>query len=212
MFALSLFSISLLYLPSLFNILLFNIFNTSQLFFVDDVTWKSFTYLDEAEEGSSKCGRKKKKYPKWNAIHDLKQKLSLELELKFTNPTEFKDAPRFQDYMQFKKGLTILICTIRKIKCRPFARGIVIGGFMHPEWMIRRLFRSKLSLTSIIVHGKHYDTTIIKGQQSNGLHKDIWTTFETKTTKSINIERVDTTKKTLFYNVFLTSLITFKAM
>jgi hypothetical protein len=47
------------------------------------------------------------------------------------------------------------------------------------------------------------NTTIIKGQQSNGLHKDIWTTFETKTTESISIERADTTKKTLFYNVFL---------
>lgn len=48
--------------------------------------------LEEGDQGSSKCVRKKRMYPNWNVVHDLTQTINLKLGLKFTDPTAFKDA------------------------------------------------------------------------------------------------------------------------
>lgn len=44
------------------------------------------------DKGTSK--RTKRRYPKFNAIHDMKETISLRVGLKFTNPSEVKDVLR----------------------------------------------------------------------------------------------------------------------
>jgi hypothetical protein len=48
----------------------------------------------EDNEKSSTRVRRKKRYPKWNVVHDLTTNVKLELGLRFYNHTKFKDALR----------------------------------------------------------------------------------------------------------------------
>jgi hypothetical protein len=107
---------------------------------------------DEDNEQSSTHVRRKKRYPEWNAVHDLTTNVKLELGSRFQNPTEFKDALRLYaiqngfdyNYMHNDKRWVSAFC---KKKC---------CWRIHASWMnAKKSFQIK---TLFDVHncGNHY--------------------------------------------------------
>ncbi|XP_059436290.1 uncharacterized protein LOC132169240 [Corylus avellana] len=48
--------------------------------------------IDENAEGTSKRKRKRRKYPEWHGLHDLKEKIEIHVGQLFANPSNFKEA------------------------------------------------------------------------------------------------------------------------
>jgi hypothetical protein len=88
------------------------------------------SYLDKAEEGSSKCDRKKMRYPERNVVHDLTQTIILKLGLKFTNPSQFKDVLRLY---AIQEGFEYTYLQNGKKRMSSFCKRIVVREFKHPR-------------------------------------------------------------------------------
>ena len=84
--------------------------------------------LDSESDNEGTSTRTKMRYPEFNAIHNMKETISLRVELKFTNPSEFKDALRLYAIQRgFKKARKARVSTFCKKRC---------GWKIHASWMI----------------------------------------------------------------------------
>lgn len=83
--------------------------------------------LDSEGDNEGTSRRTKMRYPEFNVIHDMKETISLRVELKFTNPSEFKDTLRLYAIQQgFKKARKDGVSTFCKKRC---------GWKIHASWM-----------------------------------------------------------------------------
>jgi hypothetical protein len=109
------------------------------------------------------------RYPEFNVIHNMKETISLRVELKFNNPSEFKDALRLHAIQRGfeKKARKARVSTFCKKRC---------GWKIHASWMNdKKAFQIKTFFDTIIATV----TTTTKGQLSSGLRRYTWTTFGT---------------------------------